>query len=68
MSKKMIVPPLGVKIYHPNVNCDMLGPIISENDLPFFAPWVTLAHKSCKNLKPCRLQVNRITIGKENSI
>ena len=26
----------------------MLGPIISENDPPFFAPWVTLALQSCK--------------------
>ena len=37
------------KVYYPNVNCgkfDMLGPIISENDPPFFAPWVTLAHQS----------------------
>ena len=30
-----------------------LGPIILENDPPFFAPWVTLAYQSWKNLKPC---------------
>ena len=28
----------------------MLGPIISENDPPFFAPWVTLAHQSWKKI------------------
>ena len=26
----------------------MLGPIISENDPPFFAPWITLAYQSSK--------------------
>ena len=31
----------------------MLGPIISENDPPFFSPWVTSANQSWKNLKPC---------------
>ena len=39
------------KVYYPNVNrgqFDMLGPIISENDQPCFAPWVTLAHQSWK--------------------
>ena len=34
----------------------MLGPIISENDPPFFAPWVTSAHQSCK--KSEALKVN----------
>ena len=39
------------KVYYPNVNCgyfDMLGPIITENDPQFFAPWVTSAHQSWK--------------------
>ena len=39
------------KVYNPNINCgefDMLGPIVSENDPPFFAPWVTSAHQSWK--------------------
>ena len=37
------------KVYNLNVNCgwfDMLGPIISENDPPIFAPRVTSAHQS----------------------
>ena len=37
------------KVFFPNVDCgkfDMLGPIISENDPPFFASWVTSAHHS----------------------
>ena len=32
----------------------MLDLIISENDPPFFAPWVTSANQSWKNLKPCK--------------
>ena len=46
------------KVYYPNVNCvwfDMLGPIISENDPPFFAPWVTSPTNLVKNLKPWNL-------------
>ena len=41
------------KVYYPNVNCgkfDLLRPIISENDPPFIAPWVTTNLE--KNLKP----------------
>ena len=37
------------RIFYPHVNWgqfDMLGPIISENDPPFFASWVTFAHQS----------------------
>ena len=32
----------------------MLGPIISENEPPFFAPWVTLAHQSWKKSEALR--------------
>ena len=35
------------------------GPIISKKDPPFFAPWVTLAHKSWKNLKPWDRKVSQ---------
>ena len=37
------------KVYNLNVKCgwfDMLGPIMSENDPPIFAPRVTSAHQS----------------------
>ena len=34
----------------------MLGPIISENDPPFFAPWVTSAHKSWKKSEALHLK------------
>ena len=42
----------------------MLGPIIAENDPPLIAPWVTLAHQSCKKSEALEVAFNKVIKSK----
>ena len=47
----------------------MFGPIISENDPPFFDPWVTLAHQSWKQSEAKQpLPGNKVCYRLEKSV